>query len=389
MPGVLGRAGFGRGRAASLGRRGGCPFHGGGVGRERPPPARDAEKPPPARASGGELSGTDGGEPLLIRAGFRRRRGCGRSGGQPSGAGGPAAAGAEGTSAPEPRRWTGACGDGAAPVETSPDARRACRPAATAPDAGRGRCRMGGGWWRSGGHRARRRFHGRRGGGRRGGGGGDGGSGPRASLADGDCSSTPLIRSTVDGSRLARALDLDVEPPFLDSLEQLLALQSQFFRQLVNTRGQRQLLPEPAPDGRDDHDRGHGFVCIDCFRRDRCVGFDQSIAGRCIRFRCFPGTGRPLRSGRRFRKAERGVGDCETGRPRAAAPRGFRIGYDSSPACGVAFMGSTILGRLVSRKSAGGRAGWPPAAAGTTAGADLRPGPPCSTASVTIRTVSP
>ena len=43
---------------------------------------------------------------------------------------------------------------------------------------------------------------------------------------------------------------LDVQPPFLDSLEQLLALQSQFFRQLVNTRGQRQLLPEPTPDGR-------------------------------------------------------------------------------------------------------------------------------------------
>ena len=43
-----------------------------------------------------------------------------------------------------------------------------------------------------------------------------------------------------------QGVDLHVQPPLLDSIEQLLALQSQFFRQLVNTRGQRQLLPEPS-----------------------------------------------------------------------------------------------------------------------------------------------
>jgi hypothetical protein len=49
---------------------------------------------------------------------------------------------------------------------------------------------------------------------------------------------------------------LDFKPPILDPLEQLLALQSQLFRQLVNTRGQRQLLPELTPDGRGKHDLG-------------------------------------------------------------------------------------------------------------------------------------
>ena len=69
-------------------------------------------------------------------------------------------------------------------------------------------------------------------------------AGVRGPHSPAGCLTSSLIRSTVDGSRLARALDLDVQSPFLNPLEQLLALQSQFFRQLVNARGQRQLLPD-------------------------------------------------------------------------------------------------------------------------------------------------
>src|SRR5438105_2538952 len=119
---------------------------------------------------------------------------------------------------------------------------------------------MGGGWWRRGGHGASGRFHGRRGGGHRGGGGRGGGNGPARFLGR-----RRLIHPLLDllhGRRIEtrQCAEFDVQPPFLNSLEQLLSLEPQFFRQLVNTRGQRQLLPESTPDGREDHDPGNGFV---------------------------------------------------------------------------------------------------------------------------------
>ena len=71
----------------------------------------------------------------------------------------------------------------------------------------------------------------------------------------------PLL-DLLHGGRIetSQCAEFDVQPPFLNSLEQLLSLEPQFFRQLVNTRGQRQLLPDSTPDGREDHDPGNGFV---------------------------------------------------------------------------------------------------------------------------------
>jgi hypothetical protein len=67
------------------------------------------------------------------------------------------------------------------------------------------------------------------------------------------------LSDSLHGRRVetGQGADLDIKPPLPDAVEQLRALQSQLFRQLVNTRGQRQLLPELAPDSRGCHDLRH------------------------------------------------------------------------------------------------------------------------------------
>jgi hypothetical protein len=53
-----------------------------------------------------------------------------------------------------------------------------------------------------------------------------------------------------------QCVGLDIQAPLLDALEQLLTLQAQFFGQLVNTRRQRQLLPDLTPVSQAGHDLG-------------------------------------------------------------------------------------------------------------------------------------
>jgi hypothetical protein len=63
-----------------------------------------------------------------------------------------------------------------------------------------------------------------------------------------------------------QGIRLDVETPLLDALEQFLALQAQLFRQLMNARRQRQLLPDLTPVSQASRDRRvFSIVRVDLF----------------------------------------------------------------------------------------------------------------------------
>ena len=256
MTGRTGTGPWGRGEWESEG----CPPPGrppvprwGVCAARGPPPARDEENPPPGRASGGELRGTARGCALrLIPAtvpapglpglgealGAGSRRVFGRGAWRWRAGAGEAARWRPGEEWPRLRNSV----PGLRPEVDSRGAKRRPQGVASASRPLSGKVTSA---WRPV-------------------------QAPWASLSGGGLlhqPSDPLHGRRVETGQSAH---LDVEPPLLDSLEQFLAFQSQFFRQLVNTRGQRQLLPEPTPDGRGNHDRWWAYSMIwVCFRRDR------------------------------------------------------------------------------------------------------------------------